>query len=857
MKISGILPTKFSSRLFLITLIAGLIPIIIFAVLIEIYGREFQPEIRNKIKEAYDEEWSHSKAILNKTIGTLIQQKALDVAMQLDLVLQSYPFMTLQDLQKDKAFRKIAVQQVGREGYTALHDSDTGVTRFHKDPKIENRKTKIFKRDFPALWSIIEKSLRGNDAYGYYDWVEPGGEIRQKYLYITPLKQRTADNVRLSVAVTATVDEFTQPVRDAEIIYRRTSDHLSTSIERLLRTFKEMAFLSMGIGILIISFVAFCVGIYFSRAITRLREATQKVNEGDFNVLVKPPMSGEVKTLAEDFNRMVRQLATTTVSRELLQKNEIQLISLNANLQHEITVRKLAEKALATEKEQLSVTLRSIGDGVITADTTGKVVLINQAAEDMTGWSQNEAIGTPLVNIFLSLDEKTRVQSEDPVRQIMEKSEAENLERTNILIDRYGTERIIMLSGAPIRDKDNTIFGVVIVFRDITEKQKMEEELLTIRKLESVGTLAGGIAHDFNNLLAVILGNISFAKTFLDPDDKIYARLTDAEDATLRGKDLTYRLLTFSRGGELLKKVLSLKDIIKDSARLTLSGSNIKCTFKIPDDLKRAEIDEGQIRQVIHNVVMNAKEAMPDGGKITIRAANITLTTDDAIPLPEGDYVMISIEDQGGGIPEEDLPRIFDPYFTKKEMGNTKGMGLGLAICYSIIKNHDGFMVAESNIDKGMTLHIYLPAYREAVYEEQAEQKEVVYDGKLKILYMDDEVALLEIVGQMLDYLGFDAAFARDGAETITLYSEAQTSGQPFDLVIMDLTIPGGMGGKETVQKIHEIDPHAKVIVSSGYAEDPIMHNFKEYGFSGAIAKPYNVQALGEIIKNIMEGRDA
>lgn len=852
---TSLLPTKFSSRLFLITFIAGLIPIIIFAVLIEIYGREFQPEIRNKIQHAYDEEWNHSKAILNKTIGTLIQQKAIDVAMQLDLLLQSHPYMTLQDLQQDKAFRKIAVQRVGREGYTALHDSDTGVTRFHKDARIENRKTKILKRDFPALWSIIEKSLRGNDASGYYDWIEAEGKSRQKYLYITPLRERTADNVRLSVAVTATVDEFTQPVRDAEIIYRRTSDNLSTSIEKLLRTFKEMAFLSMGIGILIISFVAFSVGIYFSRAITRLREATQKVNEGDFTVLVKPPMSGEVKTLAEDFNRMVRKLGETTVSKDLLQESETHLISSNTNLQHEIAVRMLAEKALEHEKEQLSTTLRSIGDGVITADTTGKIILVNQSAEDMTGWSQKEAIGAPLANIFHSVDEKTRVQPEDPVGEIIENNETENLEKTRILINRHGEESIITLSGAPIRDKDNTILGVVIVFRDITEKRKMEEELLTIRKLESVGTLAGGIAHDFNNLLAVILGNISFAKTFLDPEDKIYARLTDAENATLRGKDLTYRLLIFSRGGEPLKKVVSLMNVIKDSARLSLSGSNVKCTFKIPDDLYKVEIDEGQMRLVIHNIVMNAKEAMPDGGKITIRAANISLSADDAIPLPEGDYVKISIEDKGIGIPDEDLSRIFDPYFTKKEMGNTKGMGLGLAICYSIVKSHNGFIDAESHVGEGTKLSVYLPAYRDVTHSEEAPG--VMASGKkYKILYMDDEVALREIVGQMLDYLGFDAAFAADGAEAVSLYAEALASAKPFDLVIMDLTIPGGMGGKEAVKKIHAINPEARTIVSSGYAEDPILHNFKKYGFSGAIAKPFDVQALGKIIKNVMEGKN-
>jgi len=849
MWLSKILPKKFSSRLFWMTFVAGLVPICIFAVLLEMYGREFQPQIRQTIKQTYDEAWAHNETLLKQAVWTLIQQKAVGVAMELDLTLQSYPYMTLEDLQRDKAFRKKAIQPVGQTGYTSLHDSNTGIVRFHTNRALENRKPQIIKSRFPSLWSIIEKSLGKNHASGYYEWTEQNGEIKQKYMYIAPLHGTTADNVSLSVAVTASVDEFTQPINEAQTIHRKTADYLINKTDEFFRSIRKMGLIYMGFGLLIVSLLASVVGRYFSRSITEFREATQQVNEGNFDVSIKPSMSGEVRTLTEDFNRMVRQLATTTVSKKLLEESEGRLIDVNYDLRHEIDIRMLAEKALAGEKERLAVTLHSIGDGVITTNIKGEVLFINDAAETLTGWLQAEAKEHLFSDVFHGIDEKTRLPSEDPVQTIVTMGKPITFEKTEILINRNGLERVVALSGTPIRDDDHTILGVVIVFRDITEKRKMEEELLTAQKLESVGTLAGGVAHDFNNLLAVILGNISFAKMLTDPSSKIYERLTDAEDATIKGKELTYRLLAFSRGGESSKKVTSLKGIVKDSARLTLSGSNIKCTFTFPDGLRQVEIDEEQIRQVIHNIVMNAKDTMTQGGKIKIRADNITLGPENTVPLPEGDYVMISVEDHGGGIPEEDLSRIFDPYFTTKEISNVKGMGLGLAICYSIIKNHGGFMTAESQPGIGTTIHIYLPAYKE---EERTTGAKPVNAGSCRVLYMDDENALRDIAGEMLGHMGYDVAFARDGAEAIEMYSEATTSKKPFDVVIMDLTIPGGMGGAEAVQKLREMDPGVKAIVSSGYSNDPIIKDFKKYNFSGVIAKPFDIDELVRVIESVL-----
>jgi PAS domain S-box-containing protein len=852
MWLSKILPNKFSSRLFWMTFVAGLVPVCIFAVLLEMYSREFQPQIRQTIKETYDEAWAHNEELLEQAVWTLIQQKAVDVAMEIDLTLQSYPYMTLEDLQRDKAFRKLAIQPVGRTGYTSLHDSNTGIIRFHPEKALENQRSRTIKHNFPSLWSIIQKSLRKNHASGYYEWTGENGEVKQKYMYIVPLRGTTADNVNLSVAVTASVDEFTQPIKEAKTIHSRTAGILSSMTDVFFHSIRKMGLIYMGLGLLIVSLIASIVGRLFSRSITELREATQQVNEGNFDVSIKPSMSGEVKTLIEDFNRMVRQLATTTVSKKLLEKSEGRLIGANNELRHEISTRMLAEKALAAEKEQLAVTLRSIGDGVITTDTEGKIALINDTAETFTGWPRAEAKGCLFSDVFHGIDEKTRMPSEDPVQTIIALGKPVHFERSEILISRNGPERIIALSGAPILDSNQTILGVVIVFRDITEKRKMEEELLTAKKLESVGTLAGGVAHDFNNLLAIILGNISFAKMLTDSSSKIYGRLIDAEDATIKGKELTYRLLAFSRGSEHSKKVASLKNIIRDSAGLTLSGSNIKCTFTFPDSLWQIEIDEEQIRQVVHNIVLNAKETMPQGGKITIRADNITLGPEDNVPLPEGDYVVFSIEDHGGGIPEEDLPRIFDPYFTTKEIGNVKGMGLGLSICYSVIKNHGGFMTAESESGVGTIIHVYLPAYKERTFITQTGRETSVDGGSCRVLYMDDENALRDVAGEMLSHMGYDVAFARDGAEAIRMYSEAVTAKKPFDVVIMDLTIPDGMGGAEAVQKLREIDPGVKAVVSSGYSNDPVIKDFKKYNFSGVIAKPFDVDELVRVIESVM-----
>lgn len=295
-----------------------------------------------------------------------------------------------------------------------------------------------------------------------------------------------------------------------------------------------------------------------------------------------------------------------------------------------------------------------------------------------------------------------------------------------------------------------------------------------------------------------------------------------------------------------------LPELIIETVSLSLSGAGVECSYEMPENLSPVEIDETQIRQVIHNLTVNAQEAMRWGGKLKARAENVAINSSLGLPLKEGAYVRISIEDEGIGIPEEDIQKLFDPYFTTKEMGSQKGMGLGLTICYSIVKNHEGVMTVTSKVGKGTTFHVYLPAFQGMLLQTKPALETVIL-GKGKILYMDDEDSVRDIAGEILSFIGYTVQFARDGEEAIALYRQAMETSEPFSAVIMDLTIPGGMGGKEAIKKLAQIDPQIKAIVTSGYSNDPIIHEYSNHGFADVILKPYNVGELGRVVGKVVE----
>jgi PAS domain S-box-containing protein len=513
----------------------------------------------------------------------------------------------------------------------------------------------------------------------------------------------------------------------------------------------------------------------------------------------------------------------------------------------DIEAQKKATQDLAAEKEQLAITLRSIGDGVITTDDQGSVILVNRVAENLTGWSQIEAEGRPLSEILSIINSKSGEPCPDPAMEVLKSGRQVEMKNHTVLLARDGTRRDIADSAAPIYNPSSEMVGVVLVFRDVTEKQRIEKELHKIKKLESVGILAGGIAHDFNNLLTAILGNINLARTTIQDDTHRDKLLSEAEKASLRAQHLTHQLLIFSKGGEPIRQSANLSEIIRDNADFVLRGSTIGFTFKPPDDLWNVDIDPGQIGQVIQNIILNARQALAEhGGLIEIKTSNCQECIESEMSCDS--CVHVTISDNGPGIPPETLEKIFDPYFSTKE----KGSGLGLAICHSIIKKHKGVMLVQSELGKGTVFTLKLPVSTEMItpFEET-----LAANGRhtgLKILIMDDEEMLRTLAFEMFSVLGHEPQTVPGGAEALVAYQQAMEEGSPFDLVIMDLTIPGGMGGKKTIEKILALDPAAKVIVSSGYSNDPVMANYKDYGFVAMLVKPYRTQDLEQILNEIL-----
>jgi len=513
----------------------------------------------------------------------------------------------------------------------------------------------------------------------------------------------------------------------------------------------------------------------------------------------------------------------------------------------DITKLKKAEIALAEEKERLLVTLKSIGDGVIATDTKGRLILINKVAEKLTGWTQSEAYGKDIKEVFKLINEKTRKTCENPVDKVLEAGEVIGLANHTTLIARDGTEKLIADSGAPIFNANHEIIGIVLVFRDITDQYKMEKQLQHAQKLESIGTLAGGIAHDFNNLLSVITGNISYALPLLRQDDEIYEVLTDVQESTIKAQTLTQQLLTFSKGGAPIKKLTDLNRLIEETSTFVTSGKKSRCEFDLRKDLWRIEIDPGQINQVISNLVINADQAMTEGGTIWIKTENFINDTAKPIPLCIGKYVKFSIQDQGIGILEKNLSDIFDPFYTTKP----KGSGLGLSTAYSIIKRHDGYINVYSEVDKGTVFHVYLPT---TMKNDSAnnKRKEKIQKERGKILIMDDQESILKMACRILNRLGFKTSVAKDGQQAIDLYREVYNTENSFDLVILDLTVPGGMGGARTILELQQINPNIKAVVSSGYSNDPVMSDYKRYGFSGILSKPYSPKQISQILSQLL-----
>ncbi len=529
----------------------------------------------------------------------------------------------------------------------------------------------------------------------------------------------------------------------------------------------------------------------------------------------------------------------TLGGRMFLQRSQLALV--------DVSEVKSAELALAAERERLSVTLRAMSEAVLTIDQDGMVQFMNAAAATLTGWPVGAAMGRPLREVCILGSEKPGQRLAAPVASALTADRAVDLPPYSLVHPREGAPRSVEGRCAPMHDLHGRAIGAVLVLRDVTQRSRLESELLRASKMESIGVLAGGIAHDFNNLLAIVMGNLSLAMM----DEQVNATsgkwLREAERGTLRAKELTQQLLTFAKGGEPVRAAVLLQDVVREAAQFALHGAAVRCEYKIEADLRPADVDKGQIGQVVQNLVINAVQAMPSGGVIQLSLCNETLERGAVATLPPGHYLRLEIADSGLGIAPEHLARIFEPFFTTKEAGS----GLGLATVYSVIQKHRGHVTVDSTIGRGTSFRIWLPAAR---IEPAGTVKTASPFAPLRgrVLFMDDEEPIRAMTQALLERLGLEVKVTRDGAEAVREYADAKLAGQPFDVVVFDLTVPGGMGGADAMREILKLDPSARGIVSSGYSSDPVMANFRAHGFRGSVPKPYRIADFSRTIREVI-----
>ncbi len=727
MELSRLLPKQFSVRLIMMTFLSGLIPIIIFTLLISIFDDRFLTKINQAIQQGQEEQWQRSETILKQMAEDFLRQKALDVALQLELYLQAHPAMTVADLQNDFKFKEMAVQPVGKTGYTAVFESDTAIVRFHKNPDTVNLDLHSLSHKLPDFWVILKASLDGRHSQGYYQWKEPNGDLRAKFMHIAPLRSKTAEGIRFNVAATTYISEFTRSIQAAQDVSGSTTRFLTMTANRTIASFGNTGFLFMGIGVALVLTMACWAGLYFSRAITHLREATTTVNQGNFDIRLQRIMSGDVGELIEDFNRMIAQLATTTVRKEELEASEKKLKTANEKLHREIAERQQAEE----------------------------------------------------------------------------------------------------------------------------EKMQLEIQLQRAQKMEAIGTLAGGVAHDLNNILSGLVSYPELLLMDIPEHSPLRKPILTIQESGQKAAIIVQDLLTLARRGVATTEVLNLNDIVSDFLsspeydKLRTFHPDIQLETHLDSDLLNILGSSVHLSKSVMNLVSNAAEAMPAGGKITISTANQYI--DSPIKgyenVQEGDYTVLSVSDSGIGISPEDLARIFEPFYTKKVMGRS-GTGLGMAVVWGTVKDHNGYIDVQSTPGKGTKCDLYFPVTRKELAQKKTAVPVDKYAGSERVLVVDDVEQQREIACQVLSKLGYAVTSVASGEEAIEYLKNNSA-----DLLVLDMIMEPGIDGLETYRKILELHPGQKAIIASGFSETERVKEAQKLGAGAYIKKPYFLEKIGSAVR--------
>jgi PAS domain S-box-containing protein len=558
-----------------------------------------------------------------------------------------------------------------------------------------------------------------------------------------------------------------------------------------------------------------------------------------------------------DQKKPIKDLENWNIARDgrkiCLLTNGIPLLDTDGNItgyrgvDKDITKRKLAEEALASEKERLAVTLASIGDGVIATDTNGKVLIFNKIAESLTGWTEEEAFGKPLSEVFHIKNEQTQKICENPVELVLRLGKVIGLANNTVLVSRDGTERIIADSGAPILDKKGNILGVVLVFHDVTETRRLQELATRAQRLETAGRIAGQVAHDFNNLLGPLVAFPELAREELAPNHQVIKYIDAMEKSAKKIADINQQLLTLGRRGHYGQVTLNLNEIITDIINQISHSGKIRIIRNLHQNLMNIKGGPAQIHRIIANLISNAIDAMQDRGELTVKTENYYV--EDSMGkygrIPKGEYAKITISDTGSGIPEKIMSKIFDPFFTTKKTDKQRGSGLGLSVVHAVVEDHGGFIDLESEVRKGASFYLYFPITREDI---ETVEENYVPGGRESILIIDDDPVQRDVSIKLLGKLGYEIRTVESGEKAAELVKE-----KVYDLLILDMIMPNGIDGAETYKRILESNPYQKAVIVSGFAQTDRVNMALDLGASEYILKPLTIKSIARAIRKALD----
>jgi PAS domain S-box-containing protein len=823
-------------------LLVSIIPLLMLFILVVFGTIMTRDYLAHLIVEATHDLNTDAEKSLQKLGEKIIQGKSRDVAKQMEIYFRTHSEMSIMEMRRDPLFMEMALQKVGETGYTAITETKALLFRVHPNPKLVDQDMRPLAATMPSWWKIVESAISGDEAAGYYDWVEPDGTIRKKFMSVTPVEVPLNGNTMM-VSATTYIDEFSAPVIDMKKKADRITENYQAYAAR-----QAIVFGLIAAGLILLTFS----GTYFlgRRAarrymlpIAHLAQWAQSFGEGQLDLNCDALVirrTDEIGTLAQAFSHMSSQLKTAFGN---LERHVAELKQAQAALERsEAHFKELYEESKRVQEVYRSL-IASSADPIAIYDLNGHPKYISPMFTNTFGWTLEELHGKPIPFVPDEERKGTMAMIEDILERgrLCQGFETRRLTKDGRVID-------VSISASRYDDHEGKPAGLLVILRDISEKKRLEAQLQHVERMEAIGTLAGGIAHDFNNLLMTIQGSISLLRYGMSPAHPHYNHFVEMEKQVARGARLTGQLLGYARKGKYEVKPLRLNDILMESAEaFARMRKDISVKQDLASDLLPIEADGDQINQVLMNIFINAADAMADGGHLYLTTRNIS--SDEMVKStydPKlGQYVMLEIRDTGIGMDQKTKERIFDPFFTTKEMG--RGTGLGLASVYGIVKGHGGYIDVASQPGQGATFTIYLPASGKPIEGTLAEPK-LAASGQGTILIIDDEQLVLEVVTKMLGLLGYTVYAAADGSTALEIFKAHQAQ---IDLVILDMIMPE-ISGSLVYDRLREIKPVVTVMLSSGYSMDSRAREMLDRGCDGFIQKPYTIEQLAEKIKQIM-----